>query len=139
MADDILIALASAQLLITQDFDEAGASLQTNVMKAGEGIFHLLTGGLHFLIVAEFIFWSVKTNFGKKVPLLDYLDPVDMVLASAPLNEEIVAVDGLNHRNRLHFTMVDGWRIAVKRHELPNVDSDTERLVQGNSSDPRPA
>ncbi|KAI3331479.1 hypothetical protein HD806DRAFT_518499 [Xylariaceae sp. AK1471] len=82
MADDMLVAYASAQIMIQAEQDAVGATTNYAALRVGEDMYIYATFAVNIVVILLIAVEGVRTKGWRGLASLDYLDPGALLLAS---------------------------------------------------------
>ncbi|KAF2134976.1 hypothetical protein P153DRAFT_372215 [Dothidotthia symphoricarpi CBS 119687] len=83
MLDDMLVAYASAQLIIQKDIKPVNMQITKSALRVGEDVYIYAIFAINAFIILLVIMEYVRTRNWKEVPMIDYLDPGALMVGSA--------------------------------------------------------
>ena len=75
MVDDLLVAYASAHLMITNDTDLVPAYMETHALRYGSGVYIYLSFAINTGIVLLLVEETLRTRGWRDLRYFDYMDP----------------------------------------------------------------
>lgn len=89
MVDDMLVAYASAQLMVGRMFTQQPAKVYVYALQFGQPGYIYAIFSLNLLIILAVVFEAVRTLGWKKLGRFNYLDPRDLIIAASRGGAEI--------------------------------------------------
>lgn len=83
MLDDMLVAYASAQLVIAGSFVQTEATVTYVTLRVGQDIWIHTVCAVNLVVGILVLFEAVRTRGWRRLPTLDYLDSASLIVASA--------------------------------------------------------
>lgn len=83
MADDMLVAYASAQLMVGRQFTQQPAKVYVYALQFGQPAYIYAIFGLNLLIILAVVFEAVRTVGWSSLGRFNYLDPRDLIIAAS--------------------------------------------------------
>lgn len=83
MVDDLLVAYASAQLLIQEDSEPAVTTIQIYAFEFGSSIYIYLVFAINLAIVLLVVEEAIRTRGWKNLTYFDYMDPRSLIIAGS--------------------------------------------------------
>jgi hypothetical protein len=91
MADDMLVAYASAQLMVGRMFTQQPATVYVYALQFGQPGYIYAIFALNLLIIFAVVFEAVRTVGWSKLGRFNYLDPRDLIIAASRGGADIAA------------------------------------------------
>lgn len=83
MADDMLVAYASAQLMVGRMFTQQPAKIYVYALQFGQPGYIYAIFSLNFVIICAVVFEAVRTVGWSSLGRFNYLDPRDLIIAAS--------------------------------------------------------
>jgi hypothetical protein len=91
MADDMLVAYASAQLMVGRMFTQQPATVYVYALQFGQPGYIYAIFALNLLVIFAVVFEAVRTVGWSKLGRFNYLDPRDLIIAASRGGADIAA------------------------------------------------
>jgi hypothetical protein len=91
MADDMLVAYASAQLMVGRMFTQQPAKVYVYALQFGQPAYIYAIFALNLFIIFAVVFEAVRTAGWAKLGRFNYLDPRDLIIAASRGGADIAA------------------------------------------------
>ncbi|KAF2178316.1 hypothetical protein K469DRAFT_718410 [Zopfia rhizophila CBS 207.26] len=112
MADDMLVAYASAQLMIGRLFTSQTAKVYVSSLKFGQSAYIYAIFGLNLCIIVAVAAEAVRTHGWKALGRFNYLDPRDLIIAASRGGTEVAEAADAMCRQESRKTMKRVWLLS---------------------------
>jgi hypothetical protein len=87
MVDDVLLAYASAQLMINNQTENTNVTTTSAAMRVDKDVYIRAIFGINIFICLLMVVEAVRTRLWYKVSSFDYMDPADVILGASQKKE----------------------------------------------------
>ncbi|KAJ4300965.1 hypothetical protein N0V90_003054 [Kalmusia sp. IMI 367209] len=93
MVDDMLLAYASAQLMISNQSESTNVTITGAAMRVGDDVYIRAAFGINLVVFILLIIEAVRTRLWHRLGTFDYMDPVDVILGALRKKERYNSSD----------------------------------------------
>jgi hypothetical protein len=94
MIDDILVAYASAQIMVGCQHETTNSVITINALKIGQGIYIWAVFGLNLALLLVFVEEAIRCKSWSGLTTFDYLDILSVIISASRGGPEVARVAG---------------------------------------------